>query len=360
MKNLKLRKLVAVALTVAAISTVSPVGASAAWKQNSTGWWNTEGDSYSTGWRAIDGKWYYFDSTGYMKTGWINDGSAWYFADASGAMKTGWVLDGSTWYYTNASGAMKTGWVLDGSTWYYTNASGAMQTGWVNYNGNWYFTASNGAMKTGWVNDNGTWYFTSVSGAMQTGVVEVDGKVYYLAASGAMQTGQVTINGVVYTFAASGEATGDNIPTPDKGFSSSGISQTPNTTGSNNSSSSSRSSGSSGAGHHKSSSSYAINAASGYNKITKKSDDTYSARANADGMFRFTIDNKSDDNSYFYATNEDGTDVNITADKDGMYAIDINAGASNVIVIKEIVRSQDAESGVTYKVLNTYKLTVTK
>ena len=51
MKNFKLKKLVAVALTVMAIATVSPVGASAAWKQDSNGWWNTEGNSYSTGWR---------------------------------------------------------------------------------------------------------------------------------------------------------------------------------------------------------------------------------------------------------------------------------------------------------------------
>ena len=202
MKSLRLRKLVAVAVVAVTMATLSPIGASAEWKQDSNGWWNTEGKSYSIGWRNIDGVWYYFNSNGYMKTGWVNDGGTWYYMQSSGAMKTGWVNDGGTWYYLQSSGAMKTGWVNDGGTWYYLQASGAM--------------------KTGWINDNGVWYFAASSGAMQTGVIEVEGKVYYLAPSGAMQKGNVTIDGVIYTFAASGEAIGDKKPTPALSFTSSG------------------------------------------------------------------------------------------------------------------------------------------
>ena len=102
MKNFKLKKLVAVALVAMTIATVSPIGASAAWKQDSNGWWNTEGNSWSTGWRTIDSSWYYFGSDGYMKTGWVNDGGTWYFMQPSGEMKTGWVNDGGTWYYYNS------------------------------------------------------------------------------------------------------------------------------------------------------------------------------------------------------------------------------------------------------------------
>ncbi|AWK51237.1 cell wall-binding protein [Clostridium beijerinckii] len=178
MKNFKLKKLVAVALTVMTIVTVSPVGASAAWKQDSHGWWNTEGNSYSKGWRTIGNNWYYFGSDGYMRTGWAKDNGTWYYMQPSGAMKTGWVYNNGTWYYMQSSGAMKIGWVYD----------------------------------------KGTWYFTSESGAMQTGVVEVNGKVYYFAQSGAMATGKVTINGVIYTFAASGEAIGTVKPTPTLAF----------------------------------------------------------------------------------------------------------------------------------------------
>ena len=187
MKSLKLKKLIAVVVTALTIATVSPIGASAAWKQDSNGWWNTKANSWSTGWETIDNNWYYFGSDGYMKTGWANDNGTWYFMQPSGAMKTGWVNDGGTWYYT----------------------------------------APSGAMKTGWVNDGGTWYFTAASGAMQTGVVEVDGKVYYLAPSGAMATGAVTIGGVTYNFAASGEAIGDKIPTPTVAFTSAGTAVAP-------------------------------------------------------------------------------------------------------------------------------------
>jgi len=145
MKNFKLKKLVAVALTAITIATVSPIGASAAWKQDSNGWWNTEGNSWSIGWKTIDNSWYYFGSDGYMKTGWINDG------------------------------------------------------------GKWYYTASSGAMQTGWLSNNGAWYYLNTSGAMQTGLVDVNSKTYYLSDSGSMQTGNITINGTSYTFATNGE-----------------------------------------------------------------------------------------------------------------------------------------------------------
>lgn len=211
MKSLKLKKIIALAVAALTITALSPVGASAQWKQDSHGWWNTEGNSYSIGWKLIDGTWYYFDSTGYMKTGWVNDNG--------------------TWYYMQPSGAMKTGWEKDGGTWYYMQSSGAMKTGWVNDNGTWYYLQSSGAMKTGWINDNGTWYFASESGAMQTGVVQVDGKIYYLAPSGAMAIGTVTINGVVYTFDANGAAVGDKLPTvaADKAFNGNGSTATVST-----------------------------------------------------------------------------------------------------------------------------------
>lgn len=189
MKSLKLKKIIALAVVALSITALSPVGASAEWKKDSYGWWNTEGSSYSIGWRLIDGTWYYFDSTGYMKTGWVNDGGTWYYMQSSGAMKTGWVNDNGTWYYLQSSGAMK----------------------------------------TGWINDNGTWYFASDSGAMQTGVVQVDGKIYYLAPSGAMAIGTVTINGVSYTFDANGAAVGDKLPTADKAFNGNGSTATVST-----------------------------------------------------------------------------------------------------------------------------------
>jgi hypothetical protein len=66
MKRLKLTKLTAASLIVFSALVLSPIGASAEWKEDSAGRWYSNGASYDTGWQKIDGKWYYFYSTGYM------------------------------------------------------------------------------------------------------------------------------------------------------------------------------------------------------------------------------------------------------------------------------------------------------
>ena len=165
MKSKKLKNLFTVLALASGIILFNPNSASAAWKHDGQGWWNTEGSSYSIGWRNINNQWYYFGSDGYMKTGWINNNGTWYYLNESGDMKTGWLYNGGLWYY------------LDNS----------------------------GAMRTGWINDNGTWYYTNESGAMQTGFLTLNNNTYYLNQSGAMVTGDITIDGVKYTFASSGE-----------------------------------------------------------------------------------------------------------------------------------------------------------
>lgn len=102
MKNLKLSKVIASTLVVASVLTLNPIGASAQWKQDSNGWWNTEGSSWSVGWKNIDGEWYYFGNNGYMKTGWIQDGSKWYYLYNSGAMAKDTTVNG---YVLGSDGA---------------------------------------------------------------------------------------------------------------------------------------------------------------------------------------------------------------------------------------------------------------
>ena len=86
MKKLKLTKVIATSLIVASVLALNPIGISAEWKQDSNGWWNTEGNSWSIGWRLIDGNWYYFYSNGYMAYNTAIDG---YTLDSNGV----WIQD---------------------------------------------------------------------------------------------------------------------------------------------------------------------------------------------------------------------------------------------------------------------------
>lgn len=89
MKRLKLIKALANLLVAFSVMVLIPVGASAEWKQNSTGWWYTEGNSWYTGWKLISGNWYYFYSDGYMAKNTTIDG---YFLNGSGI----WTNSSST------------------------------------------------------------------------------------------------------------------------------------------------------------------------------------------------------------------------------------------------------------------------
>lgn len=75
-------KTLVAALTVLSLSSVFPKEANAEWKQDSKGWWYSDGNSYYTGWKLIDGNWYYFYSDGYMA---INDKIGDYFVNSTGA-----------------------------------------------------------------------------------------------------------------------------------------------------------------------------------------------------------------------------------------------------------------------------------
>ena len=139
MKKLNLKKIITMGLITTSILAVTSIGASAEWKQNNTGWYNTKSNNtYSVGWEKIGSSWYYFDNSGYMQQGWIKSGNDWYYLNSDGSMVTGTFLtDGQISSFT--SGGIWQG--------YITNSNSNSTSNTTNTNNN-STNASNSATQT--------------------------------------------------------------------------------------------------------------------------------------------------------------------------------------------------------------------
>ena len=95
MKKKNLSKLIALCLLSLSLASISPKEADAAWIKDKNGWWYSEGNSWATGWRYINGSWYYFNSQGYMAHDTVING---YYVNGNGQ-----------WITTNANSATDIG-----------------------------------------------------------------------------------------------------------------------------------------------------------------------------------------------------------------------------------------------------------
>ncbi len=141
--------------------------------------------------QTIDGKSYYFNSSGYMLTGLITfkDGIR-YFA-TNGVMQTGWQKVNNKYYYFKKTGfAALYSQKLNGNT-YYFNSKGEMVTGFLKFSktGKTCYYNANGAMVTGWRYIGGKWYYFKSDGAMALYTNNIDGKTYYFNSKGVMHIG---------------------------------------------------------------------------------------------------------------------------------------------------------------------------
>ena len=96
------------------------------WVKTEIGWMYNGNGKPVTGWKLIDGKWYYFESTGVMQTGWKLISGKWYYFHTDGAMRTGCKQIDGKWYYFHTDGAMRTGWKQIDDKWYYLYEDGHM------------------------------------------------------------------------------------------------------------------------------------------------------------------------------------------------------------------------------------------
>ena len=141
-----------------------PTAAQYGWANTAEGWKYFENAKAVTGWKQVDGSWYYLNDKGVMQTGWVNVSGTWYYLNKSGAMVTGWVQDSGTWYFLEASGAMKASqWFQVGDKWYYVNGSGALKVNqWFQVGDKWYYATESGAIA---VNTTVGGYTVDASGA---------------------------------------------------------------------------------------------------------------------------------------------------------------------------------------------------
>lgn len=145
MNKASLKRTVSAVVVAATIATLSPLGVSAQWRQNTDSTWNyTEGNKIAQGWENISDIWYYFNSYGKMNTGWICDKGTWYYNNNSGAMQTGWIKDNGKWYYADSTGAMQIGIIKINEKTYCLNSSGSMLVGTINIGNKLYEFDSNG------------------------------------------------------------------------------------------------------------------------------------------------------------------------------------------------------------------------
>lgn len=188
------------------------------WKKDRKGWWFSYNKATQSAqhnktypaseWVKIKGKYYHFNSGGYMSSKWYKQNVSWYWLGSDGAMKTKWQKVGGKWYYLSPrDGVMLTGSQLINKKWYVLdNKSGAMKTGWNRENGGWRYYASSGAMQENrWLKLGRTWYYLDRGGLMLTGRQKIDNKTYYLnPSSGAMVTGWKRLTSEWHYFDKSG------------------------------------------------------------------------------------------------------------------------------------------------------------
>ncbi len=115
------------------------------WKNNSKGWWIEDSAGWypQNQWQKIDGKYYYFDESGYMAADEWRDG-CWLGSDGAwdDTYKMTWKSDSKGW------------WIEDKTGWYPQNQ-------WQKIDGNWYYFKGDGYMATSqyingwWVDSNG-------------------------------------------------------------------------------------------------------------------------------------------------------------------------------------------------------------
>ena len=137
----------------------------------------------------INGKHYYFDPVNCdMKTGWISNpgysGTEWnYYDPVSGEEASGWRNIDGKWYYF-LHHALKGFQKIGDKSYYFDPVNSDMQTGWISKQGDpglewYYYNPESGEQLSGWQEIDGKKYYLTSNGAYSGHIYTIDGKRYY-------------------------------------------------------------------------------------------------------------------------------------------------------------------------------------
>lgn len=162
-------------------------------------------------WLNLDGTWHYFGADGRLvRDGWGQDGTVWRYLDANGNLLKSGLVSYNGKLYCIENYAAVTGWrQIDGS-WYYFGADGAAYASrWLLYKGSYYYFGEDAKLVTGeWLRVNGSWYCFDANGHVVTNAWAKDSKgdTYYLGADGHVTTNSwVKTNGSYYYVGSDGK-----------------------------------------------------------------------------------------------------------------------------------------------------------
>jgi glucan-binding YG repeat protein len=189
----------------------------AGWNLDANGNYSyVEGGNVVTGWKLIDGKWYYFDDGWRLNEDpWYDNDDLWYKVTEGRMVKGAFDVWNGDWsdtttYFFNEDGSWDTtpGWKSDGIDWYYFSKGGDRAIGWKKIDGEWYYFNQKGIMRNGWVGENGYWYYLNENGDMADGEwiqERFEDTWYYADKGGLMATGWRDINDTWYYFNENGD-----------------------------------------------------------------------------------------------------------------------------------------------------------
>ena len=133
-------------------------------------------------WRFVNG-YYYFNQYGYALIGThIVDDKTYHF-DSSGKMITGLYEENGNKYWLNEYGQKSSGWKMIDGTWYYwyPDTFTLANSGWQQIGSEFYYFLTDGSMKTDWLLLNSSdWYYLGKDGACKTGIITIDNNSFYL------------------------------------------------------------------------------------------------------------------------------------------------------------------------------------